>query len=165
LKIFFYPLIFTLYLFAFQNANAQSASETVVGTAGDFATFANGSMSWTIGEVITETYSATGTIFTQGFNQPDTMYLTAVSEQASQLITVYPNPVIDNLVVDLSLTAGNFYVQIIDTQGQKVLQEIISSNQSHLELSFHGFAEGIYLLEMINTETQIKTSYKINKIK
>jgi len=50
---------------------AQSFSLEVIGSAGTFATSANGSMAWTIGEVMTETYTSADNFFTQGFHQPD----------------------------------------------------------------------------------------------
>ena len=59
-------------LFSFGNhLHAQSFSQDVIGLAGTFATSANGSMAWTIGEVMIETYSSTNNFFTQGFHQPD----------------------------------------------------------------------------------------------
>ena len=61
--------------FVFQNANAQSFARDVIGSAGTFVTSASGSMAWTIGEVMTETYSSSGNFFTQGFHQPDTKVL------------------------------------------------------------------------------------------
>jgi gliding motility-associated-like protein len=53
--------------------HAQSFSQNVVGSSGTFATSANGSMAWTIGEVMIETYSGTGNFFTQGFHQPNSV--------------------------------------------------------------------------------------------
>ncbi len=58
-------------IFAFQKAKAQSFARDVIGSAGTFATSASGSMAWTIGEVMMETYSSTSNFFTQGFHQPD----------------------------------------------------------------------------------------------
>lgn len=160
-----YTLLLVYVAFAFHEAHAQSAPQTVVGSAGAFTTFANGSMSWTIGEVMTETYSSAGNFFTQGFNQPDTMYLTVISEPASQSVSVYPNPVVDNLVIDFSLTSGNYLVEIVDMQGQSLRKELIPANQNKFGISFREFADGIYLLNIVNSESQIRTSYKINKTK
>lgn len=50
---------------------AQSFSPTVIASAGTFATAADGSMAWTIGEVITETFGYHENFFTQGFHQPN----------------------------------------------------------------------------------------------
>ncbi|MEZ5197256.1 MAG: hypothetical protein R2764_12900 [Bacteroidales bacterium] len=49
---------------------AQSVSPEVVASSGDYYEGTNGSLSWTLGEIATETYSAGGVILTQGFQQP-----------------------------------------------------------------------------------------------
>lgn len=153
----------TVFAFALQTANAQSSPQWVIGSAGAFSTFANGSMTWTIGEVMTETYSPGGNFFTQGFNQPDTMYLTVISDPDSQTIIVYPNPVVDNLVIDFSLTSGAFAIEIFDMQGNILKKEFLPANQIRFGISFHEFANGVYLLNITNTGSANRTSYKINK--
>lgn len=64
-------LLLPLWKVGMGNLYAQSFSLEVIGSAGTFATSASGSMAWTIGEVMTETYSSTDNFFTQGFHQPD----------------------------------------------------------------------------------------------
>jgi hypothetical protein len=49
---------------------AQSLSPEVIASSGDYYENANASLSWTLGEIATETYSAGGSILTQGFQQP-----------------------------------------------------------------------------------------------
>ena len=56
---------------AIQYANSQSLARDVIGSAGMYITSADGSMAWTIGEVMTDTYSSANNFFTQGFHQPD----------------------------------------------------------------------------------------------
>ncbi|TAL60959.1 MAG: T9SS type A sorting domain-containing protein [Bacteroidetes bacterium] len=156
-------LCFVSCVLIFQSSSAQSFTPDVIGSAGAFATSSSGSMSWTIGEVMTETYSSSGNFFTQGFHQPDTATLTVVSNTASENIAIYPNPVADYLIIDLSLTAGEYILEIFDMQGQRIRKEIILSGQKQVLLPFREFANGIYLLNLINKESQTRTSYKINK--
>jgi len=49
---------------------AQSVSPEVVSSAGDYYENANVSLSWTLGEIATETYTNGNIILTQGFQQP-----------------------------------------------------------------------------------------------
>ena len=49
---------------------AQSVSPEVVASAGDYFEGTNASISWTLGEIATETYSNGTIILTQGFQQP-----------------------------------------------------------------------------------------------
>ena len=156
-------LFLTSSVFAFLTANAQSAPQTVIASAGNFATFTNGSMTWTLGEVMTETYAPTGYFFTQGFNQPDTMYVTFVSNPASPNISVYPNPVVENLVIDLSLSTGTHLLEIFNMQGQLLRKESIAASENRVSISFSEFANGIYLLNITSTGSNIRNTYKINK--
>ena len=49
---------------------AQSVSSEAIVSAGDYYESTNVSLSWTLGEIATETYSKGGIILTQGFQQP-----------------------------------------------------------------------------------------------
>lgn len=49
---------------------SQSVSPEVISSAGDYYEGANVSLSWTLGEIATETYSNGNVILTQGFQQP-----------------------------------------------------------------------------------------------
>lgn len=49
---------------------AQSIEREVVASSGDYFENANFSLSWTIGEIATETYTGIDNILTQGFQQP-----------------------------------------------------------------------------------------------
>ncbi len=71
MKKFILLFMSILFAFTFQTIKAQSLARQVIGSAGTFASSPFGSMEWTIGEVITETYANTGFVFTQGFHQPN----------------------------------------------------------------------------------------------
>ena len=161
-KLSFVSICF-LFLFAIENVNAQSITPDVIGSAGTFATSTSGSMSWTIGEVMTETYSSSGNFFTQGFQQPDTSFSIGIAQPVSPNFSVYPNPVIDHLVIDFSSASGNYKMEIFDMQGQLLSSSIVTANQTQLNVSFVGFDNGIYLLNITNTETNTKNSYRIIK--
>jgi hypothetical protein len=50
--------------------SAQSVSPQVVSSAGDYFEGTNASLSWTLGEIATETFNSENVILTQGFQQP-----------------------------------------------------------------------------------------------
>ena len=123
--------ILTLFSAGFFIGNAQSFDPYVIGSSGTFASSATASMEWTVGEVMTKTYSSVGHFFTQGFHQPDdTAYVTVVANPVLQNISVYPNPVIGNLVIDFYFSSGNYSVEIFDMQGQLIRREDIAANES-----------------------------------
>lgn len=64
IKILFLVIILPTFLMA------QSVSPEVVSSAGDYYEGANASLSWTLGEISTETYDNGTNILTQGFQQP-----------------------------------------------------------------------------------------------
>lgn len=65
-KIFQTTLILLIPLFL----GAQSVSPEVISSAGDYFEGANASLSWTLGEIATETFSNGSVTLNQGFQQP-----------------------------------------------------------------------------------------------
>ncbi len=159
-------LLASLFVCTTYFASAQSFVQTVIGSASTYATSPNASMVWTIGEVMTETYSSSGIFFTQGFHQTETIYVTSATSKSplEQKILIYPNPVIDNLIIDFSVSDNNYFVELYDLQGQLLKKKFVLPNERQLMLSCKDFAEGIYLLNIINSKLYFKTSYKIIKI-
>ena len=68
LVIFFIPFVIS----------AQSVSPEVISSSGDYFEGVNGSLSWTLGEIATETYTAGNIILTQGFQQPITVAISGI---------------------------------------------------------------------------------------
>lgn len=58
---------------------AQSVSPQAVASSGDYYQGTNASLSWTLGEIATETYSNGTTILTQGFQQPVSISITGIN--------------------------------------------------------------------------------------
>ena len=57
---------------------AQSVSPEVIASSGDYYKNENISLSWTLGEIATETYSNGSVILTQGFQQPVSVSITGI---------------------------------------------------------------------------------------
>ena len=55
--------------FLFRMSDAQTLKPDIVATAGNYYSNATGSLSWSMGEPITATYSGGSNILTQGFQQ------------------------------------------------------------------------------------------------
>jgi gliding motility-associated-like protein len=51
--------------------HAQSLARTVIGAQGDYYYSPAVSVAWTVGEVMSETYTTSNYFLTQGFHQPD----------------------------------------------------------------------------------------------
>ena len=63
-------LYLLLFIFVTAGGFSQSLSPAVISAAGDYSTGASASLSWTLGELATETLNNGSYILTQGFQQP-----------------------------------------------------------------------------------------------
>lgn len=61
---------------------------------------------------------------------------------------VYPNPVLDNVIVEVSAVAESSTLRITNVLGQEMLQQKISSLKTEFDLS--RFATGVYYAELIS---------------
>lgn len=152
------------FLFLASYCFSQSFQPTVVGSAGRDAVFSGGSIQWTVGEVITETYSGSSNHFTQGFQQPDTMAVpTDINNPMLGTVLVYPNPVIDHAIVDLLQSKGSFFVELFDMQGKLIKEQIILPGTSVASISFKNMTNGIYVINVVNTDLHQRISFKLIK--
>jgi hypothetical protein len=62
-------------IIAFAFLSFQAKAQQVIASAGGYYEGENISLSWTLGEPVTETFSAGGVILTQGFQQPYNFYI------------------------------------------------------------------------------------------
>jgi hypothetical protein len=76
-----------------------------------------------------------------------------------QIETVYPNPFIDNIAIEITLNkASNVQYQIIDLFGRVLAQkdEVLANGNHHLQINdLNKLPKGIYLIK-INTDTYSK---------
>jgi hypothetical protein len=158
-------LLIVLFSSLFGVINAQSLEPKVIAASGAFIYSAGYSMTWTIGEVMTDTYSSSGNFFTQGFNQPDTESVTAlVNLFPDENIRVYPNPAISYITIDLKDAPGDHVLYMYTMLGQILLRENIPTSQQQLEIPLTEFANGLYLINIINHKLNLSSSFKINKV-
>ncbi len=61
--------VLSLFIFLAFNLRAQEVSQSLISSAGDYFETENISLSWSIGEVVTETFSTNDLFVTQGFQQ------------------------------------------------------------------------------------------------
>lgn len=118
--------IYFLLLLAFiaTGLNAQMLTPTVISSTGGFSSNANGSLSYTVGEMtMVQTFSANGNILTQGFQQPNdnvTGLIDLTKDEFGSLV-VYPNPAVDNMWFGFQLPEeGKVQIALYDVLGQKV---------------------------------------------
>ena len=149
---------------------SQSISRSVIASAGDY--FANGSVSvsWTLGDLATETLSSGSLVLTQGFQQPDTIKGTnsVVPDFPSQgfSIKVYPNPATDYLNVVLQ---GNddadLQLQFFDAIGRRLQVSTVYAGSNEATLDIAGYRAGIYFLKVSTINGTTIRTFQVAKIK
>jgi hypothetical protein len=140
----------------------------VQASSGDFYSGGGATLSWTLGEAATETYSNTSNALTQGFQQPD-LTITKVEEaDAGVSVTVFPNPSAGQLNVSLSSAAARrVKLELLDASGRLVhtQQADVPAGDQSLSMSLASLAAGQYLLRITDTEQNTQSTYKILKNK
>ena len=154
-----FSIVILLWIFAI---NAQSIDLFVIASTGNFMSNQDVSLSATLGEVMTETYSAGEIILTQGFQQSGLTVETYVNERGSEWdILVFPNPVTDELRIDFSGDyQGEIYIELFDLKGRKIIHRSMEkSSFRHLYTqSIYSIEKGIYILKITTSD------FRINKI-
>lgn len=148
-----YFLIGTLMCVFFQ-LQAQSLTPEVLTTAGETFTGTNVSLDWTLGEIMTETFSGT-IVLTQGFQQ-SSLKVTSIEKASTSFgnIKVYPNPTVGSIYVERE-KGQQLEVRLMDMKGSLVMKKNIQALIGELDLSH--IANGVYLLRMSDGKKLIQT--------
>jgi hypothetical protein len=159
-------IITTLVLAGIYTCKSQTVTPVLLSNDGDYTTLVNGSISWSIGEPVSETYTGPLNILTMGFHQPELAIQVLIQEQgADAQILVFPNPVKEMLNVNMSgLAEGNYKFEMTDAIGKILFTkeaEITQSNHS-FELRVNEVAAGNYFLRV--NGKNLSKSVKITKV-
>ena len=135
-------------------AKSQIIAPDVISPGGDFFTATNFTNSYTVGEIsIIDTYTGTNFILTQGFQQPDTTFITARNNPSitDLVFQLYPNPA--NAQINLMVKteyAGELEVQVYDILSQQISTRKITTingvNSFTFDISY--YANGIYFMNI-----------------
>ncbi|PLW92827.1 MAG: hypothetical protein C0592_08785 [Marinilabiliales bacterium] len=143
--------------------SAQSIQNDVVSSAGASGSSATMKIDYTVGEPVIELRQATTISASQGFHQPG-LYVTAIDNPELEGIQCYPNPVDENLIVDIPASyTSSFVYTIYDLNGRVMVSETIASGSNAINMK--SFAAGNYLLYVTETSTGKSFQSKILKVK
>ncbi len=157
-------LIFLIMFFGSTTVYCQSIKPDVITAAGNYDTNANNKLSWTIGEVITETISNTGNKLTQGIQQGNWDINTFVDNTENLIkINLYPNPATDYVNLEIQLQDNQkLYYQLYDLNGRYLQNEKITSVSTKINLT--GYVGTAYFLNVYSANKKLLKSFKILKI-
>ena len=143
------------YLFLFLllisvTAYSQDTPQQLIGSAGDQYNNASASVSWTVGETVTATLTNSSVHLTQGFQQGNLTVSSLVEQDMLDFsLKVYPNPVIDILILETD--EKQHIYQVINMQGELVLNGNITAVLQ--EIDFTNLPPGVYLLSVDQKQT------------
>jgi len=135
------------------------SAQEVVSTQGDSYSNANGSIDFTIGEVVINTGTDGTNDLTQGFHQTNWNFLGVEDFAPNYEAIIFPNPTEDVLNIKTSMFENVTYT-LYDGLGKLVMQDILSAEQTPIQVS--ELAPGAYSLTL-NNQTQNLKTFKLVK--
>jgi hypothetical protein len=142
---------------------AQSISPEVIASAGEH--FDNGTtqLSWTLGEVVIDTYDNGSNILTQGFHQTE-LTVTSIEETLSDVrMNLYPNPTSEFLNIELGNNEKDINLQLYDMSGKLIHKDVITANTNKFVLPMQSVATGKYLVQMQSEDGKLNTTHQVIK--
>lgn len=158
---FLTPLLLALLPFF---GMAQSIEPQVIASAGEH--FDNGTvqLSWTLGEVMIDTYDNGTNILTQGFHQTE-LTVTSIEENLSNIrLNLYPNPTSEFLNIELGNNDKDINLQLFDMSGKLIHRDVITAYTNKFVLPMNAVATGKYLVQMQSEDGQMNTTHQVVKV-
>jgi len=144
------PLLFPLILMVSAISFGQNIDRNVVSSAGDNYGSTTASLSWTLGEVATESFTNTSNTLNQGFHQGN-LFVSSIEDvlDLDFSIKAYPNPVLDILIIETNEPEKEY--QIIKMNGEVVGNGIIATGRE--EVDFTRLPGGVYFISIDQKKT------------
>lgn len=146
---------------------AQSIAPQSVNSGGTKMTQANGSLSFTVGElVVLSQTDSDGNTLGGGFSAGAVLTTASIQETDAGVldVKVYPNPttVLVNIQINYS-SIDQVVVTIADLQGKEVYSGKYAGISNVIGINTASYATGTYVLSLKNLNNQVLGTYKIIK--
>lgn len=145
--------------------NAQTFTQQVNASGGGYYQQINGSMQFTIGEPLTESYTNPSTQLFQGFEQGSysIVSVTELPILTNLNVNLYPNPSsgIFNVSIESNET-HKFQINVMDSQGRSIIHKEITSKSTEL-IDLSDFASSMYYVTISNADKNYLKTFKIVK--
>lgn len=138
-------------------------AQEAIPTSGGDASSNKGSVSYSVGQIVYSSNTATNGTVTQGVQQAYEIYVTTGIEETGINLSVlaYPNPVINYLKLKLeSKKLESLSYQLYNIQGKLLQSEKIEGTESQIDMS--NYVPSTYFVRIINQNQSIK-EFKIIK--
>ena len=159
--------ILLLLLSAFPTLFSQELSHQVLVPMAGISSLSNFEYTHTIGEAVVEVITSGDIVLTQGFQQPRFLLIDTVYHGGNG-VNVFPNPVDDDLYIDLfGGVPRTFMIEIINLQGIIRISDKVSYSGTFFDRRYYdtgGLSRGFYLVRIISSDGLISRVFKIQKL-
>jgi hypothetical protein len=146
---------------------AQSIAPQSVNSGGTKMTQANGSLSFTVGElVVLSQTDSDGNTLGGGFTAGATLTTASIQETDAAVldVKVYPNPTTELVNIQINYSSiDQVVVTITDLQGKEVYSGKYAGISNVIGVNTASYATGTYILALKNLNNQVLGTYKIIK--
>jgi len=154
-------LIFSAVLLLGLGLTCLQAQESVNATGGN-ASGSGGTVAYSLGQVVYTTNSGTSGTVSQGVQQAYEISTVGIKETELNIsLSVFPNPTINHFTLQIhDYNKENLTYQLFDMQGKLLSSEVITSNQTQINMSNLPVATYFMIVMQKNRKIQ---SFKIIK--
>lgn len=158
-------LRFILFLFLSQ-LHFFGTAQSVISSSGDYFLGSQGSLSWTIGESITETLETGNGILTQGFQQYYDDFLSTPEIILEGALAIFPNPFENELMLQTTGFGTEYRIVIFDTQLKEIrsLNVSLPNGMETYSMNLSDLSAGAYFLTIESKTLHLSATRQIIKL-
>ncbi|HZV70834.1 MAG TPA: T9SS type A sorting domain-containing protein [Saprospiraceae bacterium] len=153
-------LILPVVLFWMISIHAQALSPEVVATAGTSFSSPTETLDFTIGEMMTSSFRDGSIILTQGFHQPEILFVSIEKPDPEISFSLFPNPT-ERMITIESAKEEMLQVRIYDSVGKTVATTAFFRKKITLDLQT--LISGYYIMAISNASGKHLISYTFMK--
>ncbi len=141
---------------------SQASDQHIIAPQGGYTRSETFTVSWTIGDLVTETIIQDQAILTQGFQQPVILVQEVASDIQNELVAkVFPNPFGNEINISILNGEKEYYVDLFDPAGNRLSR--IQSKKSEEIIQLEDLPAAQYLLRISLIESESTKVFKITK--
>lgn len=150
--------VFLLFFIIVNTTNAQIA----ISSSGSDSNSNNGSISFTIGQIVFNSQSTSSYIIEEGIQNPLDNSILSIESFSVRNFDIYPNPTSDDFTINFkNYDLLDLSLKLFEPNGKLIFSKNITTRLTKIQTS--GIAKGMYIVKIIKNKIIID-SFKILKI-
>ncbi|MFW5851201.1 MAG: T9SS type A sorting domain-containing protein [Bacteroidota bacterium] len=153
-KKYLFSIICALFFFV------GTAQEAFV-SSGQTYVKSQGKISFSVGQIAVSFLKHSNGSLSEGVQQGDIHVENILTEMPNLNISVYPNPVANDLFISIEEQSSDDYYYYVYTSNGVLLEENVCSNANRI--SFANYSGGLYFVKIVERESNLINQYRIIK--